>query len=110
MIKILLAEEHKIVREGIKSLLKDEINMSITAEAKNGKEAIDKISKNDINLAILDIHMPILNGMETLKYIKENHKETKILILSMMDHENYLMKGFEAGAHGFLLKNTGKDE
>jgi DNA-binding NarL/FixJ family response regulator len=110
MIKILLAEEHKIVREGIKSLLKDEVNMSIAAEARTGKEAIEKISSEEINLAILDIHMSVLNSIETVRHIKENYKETKILILSMMGHENYLMKGFEAGAHGFLLKNTGKDE
>jgi DNA-binding NarL/FixJ family response regulator len=108
-INILLAEEQKIVREGIKSLLKD-TNISICSEAKNGKEVLEQISGEKINFAILDLHLPLMDAIETTKYIKENHKDVKVLILSMVDRENDLLKGFEAGADGFLLKNTGRDE
>jgi DNA-binding NarL/FixJ family response regulator len=111
MINILLAEEQKIIREGIKSLLNDSDNITISAEAKNGKEVVDRISEdNKINLAILDLHLPISDGIETTKYIKKHHSNVKVLILSMADRENDLLKGLEAGADGFLLKNTGKDE
>lgn len=109
-INILLAEEQKIVREGIKSLLKDEDKISILSEAKNGTEVIDKISEGGINLAILDLHLPVMDGVEITKFIKEKHQNVKVLILSMMDRENDLLQGFEAGADGFLLKNTGRDE
>jgi DNA-binding NarL/FixJ family response regulator len=110
MINILLAEEQKIVREGIKSLLKDEANITICTEAKNGTEVLERISDNNINLAILDLQLPLMNGIETTKYLKANHSNVKILILSTADKENELMKGLEAGADGFLLKNTGRDE
>lgn len=110
MIKILLAEDHKILRDGIKSLLKDEPEISVVGEARNGKEAIDILLGTDVNIAILDINMPVMGGLETAQYIKDNFGETKTLILSMMDDENYLLKGFEAGATGYLLKSTGRDE
>ena len=110
MINILLAEEQKIVREGIKSLIKDESDISVVAEAKNGKEVIEKIFDTNINLTILDLHLPLKDGIETTRLIKEKRKDLKVLILSMVDHEKYLLKGFEAGANGFLMKNTGKDE
>ena len=110
MIKILLAEDHKILRDGIKSLLKDEPEITVVGEARNGKEAIDILSDTDVNIAILDINMPGMGGLETARYIKDNHSDTKTLILSMMDDENYLLKGFEAGASGYLLKSTGRDE
>jgi DNA-binding NarL/FixJ family response regulator len=110
MIKILLAEDHKILRDGIKSLLKDEPDIAVVGEARNGKEAIDILSETDVNVAILDINMPVMGGLETAQYIKDNFGDTKTLILSMMDDENYLLKGFEAGAKGYLLKTTGRDE
>jgi len=110
MINILLAEEQKIVREGIKSLLKDEPGISIVAEARNGKELLDKLAEEKPNLAIIDLNLPVQDGIETTRFIKENHKDIKVLILSMIDSENFLTKGLESGADGFLLKNTGKDE
>lgn len=109
-INILLAEEQKIVREGIKSLLKDDAQISISSEARNGTEVIEKISSDQINLAILDLHLPLMDAIETTRHIKAHHNNIKVLILSMADRETDLMKGFEAGADGFLLKNTGREE
>ncbi|MBX9852494.1 MAG: response regulator, partial [Cytophagaceae bacterium] len=74
MINILLAEEQKIVREGIKSLIKDESEISVVAEAKNGKEVIEKIFDTNITLTILDLHLPLKDGIETTRYIKEKRK------------------------------------
>lgn len=110
MINILLAEEQKIVREGIKSLLKDEPGISIVAEAKNGKELLESLKSEKTDLAIIDLNLPIMDGLETTRYIKEHHQGVKVLILSMIDSENFLTKGLDSGADGFLLKNTGKDE
>jgi DNA-binding NarL/FixJ family response regulator len=110
MINILLGEDHKILREGIKSLLKDEPGISVVAEASNGQEAIEKLSDGKANLAILDINMPIMDGLEATRFISENYANTKVIILSMLDHEKYLLKGFEAGAKGYILKNSGREE
>jgi DNA-binding NarL/FixJ family response regulator len=111
MINILLAEDHRILREGIKSLLKDEPNMTIVAEAQNGQEAIDVLLGNtNINLAICDINMPVMGGLDAASYISDNYKNTPVLILSMLDHEKYLIKAFEAGAKGYILKTSGRDE
>src|SRR4051812_24578772 len=110
MVNILLAEEQKIVREGIKSLLKDEAGVSIMAEARNSKEVLEKLAERKPDLAIIDLNLPATDGIETARHIKEKHKDIKVLILSMIDSEDFLTKGIESGADGFLLKNTGKDE
>jgi len=109
-INILLAEEQKIVREGIKSLLKDEPGITVTAEAKNGRELMERLNESTVELAIIDQNLPALEGMETARQIKQSYQGTKVLILSMIDTDNYILKGFDSGADGYLLKNTGKDE
>ncbi len=110
MIKILLAEDHEILRDGLKSLLKDEPGLAIVEEAKNGKEVIEKISMTEVDIAIMDINMPIMNGLETTQYLHQNHKGVKVLVLSMMDNDKYLTHMFAAGATGYLLKSTSKEE
>lgn len=110
MIKIMLAEDHEILRDGLKSLLKDEPGLSVVEEAKNGKEVIEKISQVDVDVAIIDINMPVMNGLETTQYLNEHYKKVKILVLSMMDNDKYLTQMFEAGATGYLLKSTCKEE
>lgn len=110
MIKILLAEDHEILRDGLKSLLKDEPGLAVIEEAQNGKEAIEKIANTEIDVAIVDINMPVMNGLETTQYLREHHQNVKVLILSMMDNEKYLSQTFEAGATGYLLKSNSKEE
>jgi len=111
LISVLLAEDHNIVRNGIKSLLDSESNISVVGEAANGKEAIRILEDNTpINLAIVDLNMPGMGGSELIQYLSSNFKALKILVLSMSDHEKYVSESFNAGAHGYLLKNVSRDE
>ena len=110
MINVFLAEDHKLLREGLISLLNEDPEISIVGEAFDGKNAIEKISSLSIDVAIIDINMPNINGLELTVYIKENYPKMKVLVLSILDHENYVSKMFKAGATGYALKNIGKEE
>ncbi len=110
MIKILLAEDHEILRDGLKSLLKDEPDLIVVEEAKNGREVIEKLSITEVDIVIIDINMPVMNGLETTQYLQEHFKNIKVLVLSMLDNDKYLTQMFEAGATGYLLKSTSKEE
>lgn len=109
-IKILLADDHDIVRDGIQSLLEDEIGFEIVAEAKTGNEAVEACSEYKIDLVIMDISMPEMDGIEATKQIKEQHPGIKILALTMMDEDQHIRKMIEAGASGYILKSSDKDE
>jgi DNA-binding NarL/FixJ family response regulator len=109
-IKVLLVEDHELVRDGIKSLLNSHPNISVVGEASNGAEAIDKINTLIPDLILMDLNMPVMNGQECTKFIKRNFPEIKILILSMHDNENYLLEIIEAGADGYILKSSSKEE
>jgi DNA-binding NarL/FixJ family response regulator len=110
MINILLAEDHEILRDGLKSLLKDEPGLFVIVEAKNGKEVVERIQHVEVNVAIIDINMPLMNGLETTQYLNQHYNDVKVLVLSMLDNEKYLSQLFEAGATGYLLKSTSKEE
>lgn len=110
MVKIILGEDHQIVRDGIIALLEEEKQFSIVATGTNGQEVLDKIPETQPDIAILDINMPVLNGFEASKIICEKYHDIKILILSMMDHEQYVADLFDCGVKGYMLKNVGKDE
>lgn len=109
-IQILLVDDHDIIRDGIKSLLEDEIGFNIIAEAETGKEAIDACEKHEINFIIMDISMPEMDGIEATKKIKDQHPDIKILALTMMDEDQHIRKMIEAGASGYILKNSDKSE
>src|SRR6185437_9542580 len=110
MIKIVLADDHGIVRDGIKSTLRDEKNFKIVGEASNGEEAIDKVKKLAPDVIIMDISMPEMNGIEATSIISKKYHDTKTLVLSMHDNEDYILKSIEAGASGYILKDTAKEE
>ena len=110
MIKVFVAEDHQLLREGLISLLNEDPEIKIVGEASDGKEAIEKISTLDVDVAIMDINMPNVNGLEATTYIKNNFPDVKVLALSILDHENYVSKMFKAGATGYALKNIGKEE
>jgi len=109
-INILLVDDHAIVRDGIKSTLKDQKNFIIAGEAANGAEAIEAVKKISPDVVIMDITMPEMNGIEATEIISKKYPESKVLVLSMHDNETYILKSVEAGAHGYLLKDVDKAE
>lgn len=109
-INILLVDDHSIVRDGIKSTLKDQKHFNIIGEAANGKDAIERVKELNPDVVIMDITMPEMNGIEAAGVISKKHPDSKVLILSMHDNETYILKSVEAGAYGYLLKDVDKDE
>lgn len=109
-IKVILADDHVIVRNGIKILLESEGEVEVIAEASNGQEAIDKVKQLKPDILISDIRMPVMNGLEATAELKKVSPDTKTLILSMHDDEEYIIKSVECGASGYLLKDTTKEE
>jgi DNA-binding NarL/FixJ family response regulator len=110
MIKILLADTQKILRAGIISFLKNDSEIEVVGDAGNSKEIIEKLSNLEVDIVILDNNIPDINGVETTKYIKENYSHIKVLALSIFDQEENLMAMFEAGASGYILKKSGKED
>ncbi len=111
MLKIVLADDHKIIRDGVKALLSGEPTISVVGEASDGVELIELLSRNnEVNVALVDINMPRMDGFEATAIIKANYPSVKVLVLSIMDHEQYITKMIESGALGYVLKNTGREE
>lgn len=109
-ITILLADDHTVVRQGLAKLLESEGDFKVVGEAENGREAIEKADTLKPDIVLMDIAMPMLNGIEATRQIKKNVPETRVLILSMHSHDRYVDKLFSLGASGYLLKNsTGSD-
>ena len=104
-IKVLLAEDHVIVREGTRELIQHEPDMEVIGEASDGEEAIELADKLRPDVVIMDIAMPKLNGIEATKRIKALRPTTAVLILTAYDNDQYIFALVEAGAAGYLLKN-----
>lgn len=109
-IKVILADDHVIVRNGIRILLESNGDVDVIAEASNGIEALEKAQQFKPDIMISDIKMPIMNGIEATSKLKDYAPNTKALILSMHDDEEYIIKSIESGASGYLLKDTTKEE
>ncbi len=109
-ITVLLADDHTIVRNGIRSLLEEFEEIEIVGEAGDGAEAVEKVKSLSPDIAMLDIAMPNMTGIQAAEQISRHYKKTRSLILSMHDNEDYILKSVEAGAFGYLLKDTTKDE
>jgi len=111
MLNILLAEDHTIVRNGIRMLLETDIDIKIVGEAVNGNEVLDAINKGEkIDIVLADINMPELDGISLIKEVKALNPDIQIVILSMHDNEKYVMQAFLEGAAGYMLKNVSADE
>jgi DNA-binding NarL/FixJ family response regulator len=107
-IKIIIADDHHLVREGLKSLLKTEDYLEIIAEAENGIELLELTTANKPDVVLVDISMPKMNGIEVTAEIKKRFSDLGIIILSMHSEPSYIMKSIEAGADSYLLKNVAK--
>lgn len=110
MIKILLADDHTIVREGLKELLEDTPDLKVDGEANNAQEAINILNHCDCDLVILDISFPGRNGLDILKQIKCMKPKLPVLILSMYPEEEYGVRSLRAGASGYLTKASDSEE
>src|SRR3954462_13129237 len=105
-ITVLLAEDHQIVREGFRSLLKHEPDIEVIGEAETGRQAVQLTSKLRPAVVVMDIAMPLLNGLEATRQIRKDFPETKVLILSAHSDDAYVEQVASLGAAGFLLKQT----
>lgn len=111
MIKVLLADDHQMFIDGMKVFLKEYNHIEIVGEANTGLEVLDILEKNIvIDVVVLDIAMPDLDGIETTKFIRKNYPNTKVLILSMHDEKDFIIKLMRYGASGYILKNKSKEE
>lgn len=106
VIKVLLADDHTIVRQGMKHLLEEQADIKVVGEANNGNVAVKMAVELTPDVVILDIAMPLLNGIEAAKRIRKELPDCKILILSMYSHEHYIHQLLEAGVSGYLLKDS----
>jgi two-component system response regulator NreC len=109
-VTILLADDHPIVRQGLRHLLEDEAGVMIVAEASDGLQTIQLAEKFKPNVLILDMMMPDLNGLEVLKQVKERSPGTSSIVLSMQSADIYVVEALKAGALGYVLKETGPSE
>jgi len=106
VIKVLLAEDHTIVRKGLCALLEKEVDINIVAEAENGREAIEKAQETKPDVVVMDIGMPILNGIEALRQLRKCCPEIKIIILTVHKNEEYILQALKFGASGYLVKKA----
>ncbi|MEC3907770.1 response regulator transcription factor [Tamlana sp. 2201CG12-4] len=110
IINVVLADDHVLVRDGIKALLEDQSGVVVIDEASNGKEALEVVNKQKPHVLIVDIRMPEMNGIEVVGEINKYYKDVKTLVLSMHDSEEYVVQAIQAGADGYLLKGASKEE
>ncbi|CAJ1190689.1 DNA-binding response regulator [Companilactobacillus crustorum] len=106
MIKMIIADDQAIVREGLNLVLGFDDEIEIVFQAKNGQEVIDYLKNNNCDIVLMDIKMPVLNGVETTKIVHQTHPEVKILILTTFNDYEYIFQALKNGANGYLLKDT----
>lgn len=110
IIRVVLADDHVFVRDGIKSLLENEANIEVVGEAIDGADALEVVTETKPDLLIVDIRMPNLTGIEVVEKLRSENNSVKIIMLSMHESEEYVLKSIKAGADGYLLKGSSKEE
>ncbi len=110
MIKILIADDHSMVRKGVRVLLEDEKDMLVVGEATDGRETLDLVARLQPDLVLLDITMPEINGIEVTRQVTTQYPQTRILIFTMHDKTDYILNAVQYGATGFLLKDSNDEE
>lgn len=105
-INLAIADDHKIFREGLKAVLEDQPDFRISIEAGNGKELIDLLPARKTDVVLMDIKMPLMDGMQATAHIHEHFPEVKVLALSMYHEDKYIVDMMKSGASGYLLKNA----
>ncbi|AKG08339.1 transcriptional regulator NarL [Moraxella bovoculi] len=108
--KLLLVDDHPMLRRGLSDLLNLEIDVSVIGQANHGGEALDFLAQHDVNLIVLDHNMPIMNGIETLKAVREREIDVKVLLFTVSDNLKDVQDALELGADGYLLKDMEPEE
>lgn len=109
-VRIVLADDHTIMRHGLRLVLNREPDFEVIGEASNGREAIDLAIRENPDVVVMDIAMPLLNGIEAARRIHEERLKTAVVILSMHSDEGYILKALRAGARGYLLKDSAETD
>ena len=110
MTKIMITDDHKMIREGIKQLLELNEDISVVGMASDGNECLSMLKEKEADVLLLDINMPNKNGLDTLKEIKESDLDIKVIMLTVHNETDYLMKAVEIGSNGYVLKDSGSAE
>jgi len=110
MIRVLIADDHAILRDGIRSILESQEDIVVVGEASDGAEAVEFVSNLQPDLVLMDISMPKTNGLEATRLIKERFPQVKVLILTQHDNREYIAPALGAGASGYVLKRSGRRE
>jgi len=109
-IRVLLADDHAVLRDGIRALLEDEPDILVVGEAEDGRSAVDQARRLTPDVVIMDIGMPLLNGLEATRQIKRDRAETRVLILTMHENPEYVPQVLSAGGSGYVLKQAAGKE
>lgn len=109
-IRVLVADDHSVVRQGIRHVLEGAEEFTIVAEAKNGNEVAELVAQSKPDVVVLDISMPGLSGIEVTAVLRKRFPKCRVLILSMYDNQEYVLEAVRSGAHGYLLKDTAADD
>jgi DNA-binding NarL/FixJ family response regulator len=110
MIRVLVVDDHAILRDGIRSILDSQEDIVVIGEAENGLQAIDSIKSDPPDIVLMDISMPGMNGLEATRLIRGNFPQVKVLILTQHDNHEYIGPALQAGAAGYVLKRSGRRE
>jgi DNA-binding NarL/FixJ family response regulator len=105
-INVMIADDHSMVREGIKQLLELDGDIIVNLEASNGKQCVELLNERQTDVLLLDINMPYMNGLQVLQYIREAKKKVKVLILTIHNEIEYLVRAVEIGVDGYVLKDS----
>jgi DNA-binding NarL/FixJ family response regulator len=109
-IKIAIADDYKIFRDGLKVGMSEDSNLEVVLEADNGEELLDGLKKKKVDVIIMDLKMPIMDGMQATKEVRKLYASTKVLAVTMYDDDKFIIHLMENGANGYLLKNADSDE
>src|SRR5512135_2487132 len=109
-IRVVLADDHAVVRKGIREFLEEDSSIHVVAEADNGEDGVMLVAREHPEVAVFDVQMPRLSGLDAARRIKAESPETRVLILTAFDDEQFIFAAFQAGASGYLLKTATPDE